>query len=373
MAMKGFESGQFTQIKGLSDRRRLPRLGKIRLGYKVKNKRKSTKCRHKADEVCEFCTHPVETPYFVVPPEVAEKLGNDKPTELDVMLPVNDPGVVFPQRFIWYGSSKGAKCVGNGEVAQRIDGENMISMECSEECPQRKSGECTQRASLMVILPGVSMGGIWQVDSTSYHSIVDINSGMAYIAAMMEGLTGEPRFSMIPLVLKRIARTTHEGGVKGTHYTMHLHSKFSMKELVAWSDRKFDRYALPAPEQLNPATDKEGLLDEERAKEIIDVTTTTEESAEPAVVPEESPPRSSPFPPPPFGSKLLQKNEAIAISLENLIKPNHDKFKEWLVLKGILKSADTLYDVLPASWAALLVRDWEHGFRQDFEAWLKTQ
>ena len=35
--MKGFEGGKFTTIKGISDRRRLPRLGKIRLGYKVRN------------------------------------------------------------------------------------------------------------------------------------------------------------------------------------------------------------------------------------------------------------------------------------------------------------------------------------------------
>ena len=72
---------KFTRIKGVSDQRRLPRLGKIRLG--VKATAKSGK------------EYPVEKDYFVVPPEVAAIYG-EQPKELDVMLPVNDPEVCFP-------------------------------------------------------------------------------------------------------------------------------------------------------------------------------------------------------------------------------------------------------------------------------------
>ena len=55
-----------TSIKGM-EARRMPRLGKIRLGLKVKNKNaKPCDCVNG----CFKCTHPVETPYFVVPTEV---------------------------------------------------------------------------------------------------------------------------------------------------------------------------------------------------------------------------------------------------------------------------------------------------------------
>jgi hypothetical protein len=264
--MKGFEGGKFTTIKDISDRRRLPRLGKVRLGYKVRNQNGMTdKCKHKEEEVCMFCSHPVETEYFVCPSEVREKYG-EKPTELDVMLPVNEQSVIFPQRYIWYGQTKGPKCIGNGQEAQRSNNGEVVTMECP--CEKLESGECTQRASLQVILPKVNMGGVYQIDTTSYHSIVDINSGMAYIAAMMKQLIGEERFAMIPLVLKRIARETHEGGVKGTHYTMHLHSNLDMKELVAFGERRFDRFALPAPEQVNPELDEEGIIDVEDEEKI---------------------------------------------------------------------------------------------------------
>src|SRR3990167_1112232 len=93
----------FTRIKGLSDIRRLPRLGKIRLG--IKKLAKSGK------------EYPAEVSWFVVPPEVAKVYG-EKPTELDVMFPTEDEHMVFPQAYRWYVSN-GLRCKGNGEIAMR--------------------------------------------------------------------------------------------------------------------------------------------------------------------------------------------------------------------------------------------------------------
>lgn len=349
--MKGFEGGKFTQIKGISDRRRLPRLGKIRLGYKVRNKGGMTaKCKHDPEEVCMFCSHPVETEYFVCPNKVQEHYG-EKPTELDVLLPVNEVGVVFPQRYIWYGQTKGPKCIGNGQEAQRSNNGEVITMECP--CEKLESGECTQRASLQVILPKVSMGGVWQIDTTSYHSIVDINSGIAYVAAMMQQLILEPRFAMIPLVLKRIARETHEGGVKGTHYTMHLHSNISMEQLVAWGERKFDRFALPAPEQVNPEQDMEGIIDVEDEEKLPDTTN--------------------------YEGKLLEIGSPLHKKFEATI---HEKkwdrvlLKEYLLQKGKLeidqeKGAPS-FTTLQESWVKEFL-DRLDEFETAFNAWLQKQ
>ena len=71
-----------TRIKGLSDVRRLPRIGKIRLG--VKKVAKSGK------------EYPAEVPWFVCPDEVCQVCGPE-PTGLDIMLPVEDPEIISPR------------------------------------------------------------------------------------------------------------------------------------------------------------------------------------------------------------------------------------------------------------------------------------
>ena len=68
-------------IKGLSETRRLPRLGKIRLGEKVEGKGGKE--------------YPKATDHFVVPEEVAAVYGNE-PKRLNIMFPLNE----FPSQFL---------------------------------------------------------------------------------------------------------------------------------------------------------------------------------------------------------------------------------------------------------------------------------
>jgi len=58
-------------IKGLTQVRRLPRLGKIKMGIKVKT--------------TLGVEYPQKTDYFVVPPEVADVYG-DRPKALDIII-----------------------------------------------------------------------------------------------------------------------------------------------------------------------------------------------------------------------------------------------------------------------------------------------
>jgi len=157
---------KFTRVKGVSEQRRLPRLGKIRLGVKVVNPKTGAE-------------RPREVDYFVVPPEVA-KIYGEQPKELDVLFPVNDIEIIFPQAYKWYGKSRGLKCIGNGVTAYRYNEETGTMQE--RECPcEIKGTQCALRAHLLFILPKVSMGGIYQIDVGSYNSIIDINSGLEYI------------------------------------------------------------------------------------------------------------------------------------------------------------------------------------------------
>jgi len=194
--------GRFTKIKELSERRRLPRLGKIRLGVKLTSAKSQKE-------------YPKETEFFVVPPEVARIYG-ERPTSLDVMVPINDPEVVFPQAYKWFGGQRGLKCIGGGETALRLKEETQGLGEIPCPCERLVSGDCQKRAHFMVILPRINMGGVYQIDIGSYNSIVDINSGLDYVQALVG------RFAMVPLKLIRAPKETHWGGQKQMHYTLQL-------------------------------------------------------------------------------------------------------------------------------------------------------
>lgn len=299
--MIGFRP-QITGIKGLTDKRRFPRLNKIRLGFKIR----------KGDK-----EYPAELPFFLLPLDVARIYGGKVTVnrakelgvtrkdvlffieqnihrlaeELEIMLPVNEPDAVFPTALKWYGSQKGAVCMGNGEVANRFKGamdetakiteagkENLeagdryIEIECP--CPKLKTdanpqGPCTSRGHLMMLIPKVNMGGVYQLDVGSYNSIIDLMSGMDYI----QSLVG--RFNMVPLTLRRIPTITHHDDKKQIHFTLQLllHVPIEHLEELRKDNARIlqhAQYALPAPEDVNPALDTEGP--------IIDVPAETAEA-----------------------------------------------------------------------------------------------
>lgn len=202
-----FQTSRFTRIQdGISQTRRMPRLGKIRLGMKLISPRSGKE-------------YPVETKHFVCPPEVQAVYGPE-PTELDVMFPVNNPLIVFPQQLEWYGSGKGLKCHGDKVKAERrLDTGAWQERDCP--CEHLKTdanpkGECDERGHLLVMIPSVSMGGVYQIDTGSYHSIVDVNSGIDLVMATVG------RIAMVPLKLRRVPRDTHGDQHKRTHYTLFL-------------------------------------------------------------------------------------------------------------------------------------------------------
>lgn len=265
---------KFTKIKNLSDRRRLPLLGKIRLGIKVKNSKGlnkqglNPKCKHKPDETCIYCTHAKETSYFVCPDEVIQAFGSE-PIELEIMFPMEDEGAIFPQSLRCYGMTRGLKCEGDGERAtELIDGE-MKDRDCP--CEKLDKKECAKRAFLRVIIPKVSWGGVYQITTGSLNSIIDVNSGIDYVRALVG------RVVMIPLTLKRIPIETHHDQKKQIHYTLALEFKGNEEFInqLRTSTKKIlleqERIALPAPQEDSVAGDEpadiieaNGIKDEEK-------------------------------------------------------------------------------------------------------------
>ncbi len=243
----------FSRIKGLSEIRRLPRLGKIRLGIKAISQR--------------GVEHPKEVPYFVVPPEVAKVYG-EKPLKLDIMFPIEDELMVFPQSYKWY-VSQGLRCKGNGMTAKRrmadlangnrvpLNGEELPKdpnalVEVACPCPLLESGDCRQNANLMVLLPKVSLGGVYQITTGSFHNIVRINSCIDYV----RGLVGH--ISMVPLSLTRQEEEIQYEGKKAKHYLLQVVLNVNLMEVAQLRENtrmilaQTVRLVLPAPVEDGP-------------------------------------------------------------------------------------------------------------------------
>ena len=191
-------------IKGISEIRRLPRVGVIRLGIKAKSS-KGTE-------------YPKAVDHFVCPEEV-QKVFGEHPKSLDIVFPLDDVDDIFPQFYKRYGKSAGLKCKGDGEVASFVnkDGE-FEEIEClGKGCKHYEKKECKEVATLNFIIPKVKLDGIYQIHTSSFHSIVKLNSSLDYIRSMFG------RISMLPFQLVLEETEIHpDKKMKKTAYTMRL-------------------------------------------------------------------------------------------------------------------------------------------------------
>jgi len=248
---------RITRIKGLSEKRRLPRLGKIRLGIKKKSSKTGAE-------------YPAEVPYFVVPDEVRKVYG-DKPTEIDVMFPLDDIDTVFPVSYKFYGSGKGLKCNGDGEIAYCADEKTKEVIEKKCPCEQLENGKCKQSGTLSVILQKINVGGVYQINTSSFNSIVDLASGIDYVRALIG------RVAMVPLKLRRVATETHHEEKKQTHYTLQviLDANIDAINMLRGDTIRVlehtSRIALPEPVNENPELDPPDIIiDEDIPEELGD-------------------------------------------------------------------------------------------------------
>ncbi len=183
-------------IKDLTERTMLPRIGKIHLGIKDPDR-----------------GFPRATDYFVLPEdhpqyrELVEAFG-DKPTELRIVFPVNDEEQIASQYYRLYSRSRGLICKGDGETSRRLidtqskaladaDSKDVdwIETECKgRDCPDHP-GRCKEVMNLQFMLPEIPGLGIWQIDTSSINSILNINSGFALIRAVYN------RINMVPILL----------------------------------------------------------------------------------------------------------------------------------------------------------------------------
>ena len=215
-------------IKGTSEVRRLPRLGKIRLGIK----KESPKTHN---------PYPEATDYFVCPEEVRNVYG-DRPVDLKIVFPTEDS----PQQWLKrYSLSRGLVCRGDGEraiaqtdlttgeIATRETGRiTLREIACDpESCQAYQKKQCRPIMTLQFLLPDVPGSlGVYQLDTSSFNSIVNINSTLELIKAC-------GRVSMIPLTLKLIPQQVQPEGKKKTVHVLQLVAPYTFTELLKLTDR----------------------------------------------------------------------------------------------------------------------------------------
>lgn len=233
------------EVAGLTDRPRMPRLGKIHLGIKATNARGTT--------------FPRATDFFVVP-EVIQKVYGPKPRELDVVFPIDDVQRVAYVAWKNYTSTRGKVCTGDGERAVRvIDTEKLGRGPWTQEdfdaaiataetkkwepreivCPAHdcvfaKRRQCKAVLNLQFLLPRVPGIGVWQLDTGSVNSIIDVRGGIEMVRKISGG-----RLAGIPLTLRLepLEVISPEDGRKKVVHTLKLFSPATLDEIFQASTK----------------------------------------------------------------------------------------------------------------------------------------
>jgi len=252
-------------IKGWSDKIRLTRLGKIRLGIKA--------------EAPSGALYPKQVDYFVVNEDAATSADaaasfhhvyGAEPRELDIAFPTEDPEEWAGQWLRMYSRTWGLICRGDGETATAKidpatgtwvsrDSQDSVLKEipgCGESCPnfQSKPPRCRPVMSLQMILPHVRGLGLWQIDTSSFHSIRNINSQVKLIQALVG------RISLIPLKLRIVPLKVQPAGQPSK--TVHV---LDLQISVTLAELQRSAAAIPAPQVVLPAA-----ADEEEPEDLAE-------------------------------------------------------------------------------------------------------
>jgi len=245
----------------------MPRLGKIRLGLKVQPDQGNP--------------YPRATDFFVVPDEIKEFL-EDKPKKLDIMFPTEEVDKFAQQWLRCYSLTQGLVCKGNGRVATRkMDVETgdiahsttqewvfRADWGCDPEtCEQYQEKQCRRVMNLLFMMPNVPGFGCWQLDTTSFYSIVNINSCIDLIRTICG------RISFIPLILSlEPIEVSPPGITKKTVRVLTIRSDAKLADIQRLGTVPRERITMPsmaeeeAPEDLFP---EQKLVEAEAATEEV--------------------------------------------------------------------------------------------------------
>jgi len=261
-------------IKNLSEIRRVPRLGKIRLGIKVEPRGQNP--------------YPRATDYFVVVDEIKKFVG-DKPKKLNIMFPTEEVDKFAQQWLRCYSFTQGLVCKGNGVKATRkidVDTGDIARSSTREwvfsdwncdpnTCEQYLEKQCRRVMNLLFMLPDVPGLGCWQLDTTSFYSIVNINSCIDLIKTICG------RISFIPLILSLEPLEVSPPGItKKTIHVLTIRSEVKLADIQRLARVPPERILMPALQEEEPPEDlfpEQKVIEAEAKKEVTTPSEPVEE------------------------------------------------------------------------------------------------
>lgn len=184
-----------------------------------------------------------------------QAIYGEKPKELDIIFPVE----LWPEQWYKaYSASRGLVCKGDGKQATALvdpatgkfataasPSVELTEIGCdTDSCGLYEKGQCHRIMNLQFIIPKVKALGVWQLDTGSVNSIININSSLDLI----RGITG--RISMIPMKLVVEPQEAQVEGKKKTIHVLKLVVERSFNELV-------ELPSLPRASVLLPSSDTE--------------------------------------------------------------------------------------------------------------------
>lgn len=223
-------------IIGLSDKRRFSRLGKIRLGEKKKTNTRDGREVEYPSKIDYFKLDPYDP---AMKPRLTELFG-EKPRRINVALPDDDVERVFPQYYECWSASA-LHCKGTGETAKRNDGKGNL---CDCDCPGpetckfaldhgttykgvRKTG-CKRVARLQVVFPELDSFGVFQLDTGSANSIININSALDFV----HNIAGRIAWIPLDMIVKAQKSTNPEDGKQITIYVVDILLPVGLRDIA---------------------------------------------------------------------------------------------------------------------------------------------
>ena len=243
-------------IKGISEIVRLPRLGKIKLGVK--------------EERDDGSIYPLPTDHFVCPEEVKAVFG-EKPRKLRIMFPTENSEQWASQYLRCYSETGNLICRGDGETAlakvETINREpysktetisKLWEMPCNpDRCPCYRQGYCRRVMNLQFLLPDCPGFGVYQLDTSSFHSMSNVNSFLELMRGACQ------RVSMIPLSLELVEQKVQPEGWLKTAYVLRLTCPHSLAEIQRFAQIPPGQALILPPPDSEPPDD---LFPEESVK-----------------------------------------------------------------------------------------------------------
>jgi len=232
-------------IRGLSETRRLPRLGKIHTGIKKKKVVDGREVEYPS--AVDHFVFPEDNPLY----DDLTRVFGEKPKELRILIPVEDEERWCSQYYRAYSQTRGLICKGDGNsalrmvdvrtgaLADRNTTEAVLrEVPCAgRDCPDYEQS-CREIMNLQFLLPEVPGLGIWQIDTSSINSIRNINSA----ADLVKRIYG--RVSMIPLLLTLEPQEVQDSeGKRRTVNVLNLRTNRTLLEMM-------ETVTKPTPEML---------------------------------------------------------------------------------------------------------------------------